>query len=254
MPYKTKIREEKKEEIIREFLPLIKYTAFRYAWRLPAQLTTDDLISVGIMGLLDALSRYKEDIGKLKTFAEHRIKGAMLDELRKHNWLPESMMKKVDRIKKESVRLEKILGRTPDDYEIADNLDMSLDEYHHILQTSSFCIMRFDDLVDKNSEDSGLDATESLPDFNTKTPLEVLEEKQKKEMIAEIIAGLPEKEKLLLSLYYYEEMTMKEIANILEITEGRVSQLHNQAIMRIRAKLDHNNKNNKNIKKTICSS
>ncbi len=235
--YKLEINEEKKEQIINESLPFIKYTAARLSWRLPPHLTVDDLISVGIMGLLDAIERYDEGIAKLKTFAEFRIKGAMLDELRANDLVPASMKKKASEIRRAHVELERSLGRMPEDHEIADRLNISVDEYYKILQDSDLHLLRFEDFVDDDDEGKRLDLTNCLSNPSEKNPLQLFENKREKELLASMISKLPEKEKLVLSLYYWEELNMKEIAKVLGITEGRVSQLHNQAITRLKSKL-----------------
>jgi RNA polymerase sigma factor for flagellar operon FliA len=234
----TEFNEAEKERITRDFLPFIKYTAYRFAWRLPPQLTIDDLISVGIVGLLEALTRYREGEAKLNTFVEYRIKGAMLDELRNHSPVPKSLKKKIVSIKKAHVELERELGRPPEDEEVAESLDLTLDDYYRTL-TSAQCTdtIRFEDFGDKFNEDERLDLTECIADTRTKSPLEILEEKNRSEMLARRIEELPEKEKLVLSLYYWEEMTMKEIGKIMNLSEGRVCQLHGQAIIRIKSKL-----------------
>jgi len=237
--HRTELSEEDKERIIKNFLPSIKYAAYRFAWRLPPQLTVDDLISVGIIGLLDALNRYREDEGKLTTFVDYRIKGAMLDELRTHDWLPKSMKKKIDSVKKAHQSLERELNRPPEDEEIAAILNMSLDEYYRILQQASMqTTLRFEDFQERMHDDSGMDMTECIADPDAKSPLEIAEDNCKKETLAALVNGLPEKEKLILSLYYWEEMTMKEIGKVLNLTEGRVCQLHNQALMRLKSTME----------------
>jgi RNA polymerase sigma factor for flagellar operon FliA len=237
--HKTELSEEEQEKIIKDFLPFIKYTAYRLAWRLPPQLTVEDLISVGIMGLLDALSRYRENEAKIKTFAEYRIKGAMLDELRSHDWIPKSMKKKIASIEKAYLALEKEKGRSPEPEEIAEKLNITLDEYYKILQTAySGRTLRFGEFNKKMNEENGLDLTESIPDPNMKTPLEIYEDNHQKELLASLIDKLPEREKIILSLNYWEEMTMKEIGKVLNLTEGRICQLHNQALLRLKAAID----------------
>jgi len=134
LKYKTLIKEETKEKIIKDFLPYIKYTAYRLSWKLPPHVTVDDLISVGLMGLMDALERFEPGKVKLKTYAELRIKGAMIDELRATAWIPRSMRKKIDEINNARTKLEKKNGRVPDDTEVAKTLKMPLDEYYRILQ------------------------------------------------------------------------------------------------------------------------
>lgn len=238
--YKTEISEEEKEQTVKEFLPFIKYTAHRLSWGLPPQLTVEDLISVGVMGLLDALQRYTEGRVKINTFVQFRIKGAMLDELRAHNWIPKSMNKKINTIKNAYLKLEKEFGRFPDEKEVTEYLGMTLEEYYKILQVANRQInVRFEDFDERMHREDDLNMLECIPDTDAKTPLEILEENKKKEMIADIIDELPEKEKLILALYYWEEMTMKEIAKVLKLTEGRVCQLHSQAIIRLKTKLRH---------------
>jgi RNA polymerase sigma factor for flagellar operon FliA len=228
--------EQEKEKVINDCLPFIKYTAYRLSHRLPPQLTVQDLISVGIMGLLDALRRYTEGRVKLNTFVEYRIKGAMLDELRSQDWVPRSLKTKIGQIKKAHRDLEQDLGRMPSEEEIAEKLSITLDEYYRTTQSASNSVVySFEDFRDRMSEDGDMDVAECIPDRETKSPLEQLEESSAKEALAQFIAQLPEKEKLLLSLYYWEELTMKEIGRIMHLTEGRVCQLHSQALVRLKS-------------------
>jgi RNA polymerase sigma factor for flagellar operon FliA len=236
VPKQRDFSEEEKEQIIKDSLPFIKYTAYRLAWRLAPQLTVEDLMSVGIVGLLDALSRYREEKGKINTFIEYRIKGAMLDELRAHDWISKSMKKKIASVEKACRELEREKGRLPEAEEIAEKLNITLDEYYKILQGAHSGIMlRFEEFSGKMGGESNSDLEESIPDPNMKTPLEIYEDNKKKELLAGLIDKLPGKEKTILSLYYWEEMTMKEIGEVLNLTEGRICQLHNQALMRLRA-------------------
>ncbi len=233
---KTELTEREKEKIINESLPFIKYTAYRLAHRLPPQLAANDLISVGIVGLLDALQRYTEGRVKLKTFVEYRIKGAMLDELRSHDWVPRSLKTKIGQIRKAHRELEQDLGRMPREEEIAERLEISLDEYYRTVQSASNAVVfSFEDFRDKSSDEGDMDVTECIPDRNAKNPLELLEENSAKEDLADLIERLPHKEKIILSLYYWDEMTMKEIGKVLRLTEGRVCQLHNQAMIRLKS-------------------
>ncbi|MDA8083612.1 MAG: FliA/WhiG family RNA polymerase sigma factor [Nitrospiraceae bacterium] len=242
MPYDFSkgLSEEEKEEIIREFLPYIKYTASRLLWRLPPQLTIDDLISTGLIGLMDAVEKYETGKGKLKTYAEFRIKGAMLDELRAVDWVPRSTKKKVSEIKAAHNRLEKELGRMPEDEEVAGVLELTLDEYYKTLQEASGSIsFRFEDFEANGGTDEGLNILECIPDPQARDPLSLLEDETRRALLARLIDLLPEKEKLLLSLYYWEEMTMKEIGKVMNLTEGRVCQLHTQALIRLKTKLEN---------------
>jgi RNA polymerase sigma factor for flagellar operon FliA len=234
--YKVELTEQEKEKIIGDSLPFIKYTAYRLAHRLPPQLSVEDLISVGIMGLLDALQRYTEGRLKLNTFTEYRIRGAMLDELRAQDWVPRSLKKKISDIKRAHQQLEQDLGRVPNEEEVAKNLDLSLDEYYKILQSASNAVVfSFEDFKDQTNDESYLDVMECIPDADAKNPLDLLEEHSSREELALLIKRLPEKEKLLLSLYYWEELTMKEIGKVMNLTEGRVCQLHTQAVIRLKS-------------------
>jgi len=236
--YKVEPTEAEKERIINDSLPFIKYTAYRLAQRLPPQMTVDDLISVGVMGLLDALQRYTEGRVKLNTFVEYRIKGAMLDELRSQDWVPRSLKTKIGQIRKAHRDLERDLGRMPTEEEIAQSLDITLDDYFKTLQSASNAVVfSFEDFRDRMYEDGELDVTECITDPDMKNPLELLEESSTREALAGLIAQLPDKEKLVLSLYYWEELTMKEIGKVMSLTEGRVCQLHNQALIRMKANM-----------------
>lgn len=238
LKYKTKIKEEEKEGIIKEFLPYIKYTAYRLSWKLPAHITIDDLISVGLMGLMDAVDRFEPGRVKLKTYAELRIKGAMIDELRATAWVPRSMRKKITEINEARARLERKNGRMPDDAEVANLLDMPLDEYYRILQyATSANPLRLEDFKNNKYSTADLNITECIADPKAKSPLNILEEKDTKENLADLIDTLPGKEKIVLSLYYYEELTMQEIGKALNITESRVCQIHSQAIIKLKTKL-----------------
>ncbi len=235
--YKT-INDQEKESLIREFLPFIKYTAYRLAWRLPGYLTEEDLISVGTMGLLDAVGRYDQQKAKLRTFVEFRIRGAMLDEIRAYDWVPKSMKRKIDSVKKVHASLEKKLCRMPEEDEIAREMDISVEEYRQILQDANGSVMlRFEDFR-INGDDGDLDVSECIRDKEAKGPLEELEDTRLKQALAAAIDMLPKKERTILSLYYWDELTMKEIAQVLELTEGRVSQLHKQALIRLKSRFD----------------
>ncbi len=232
---KSEMSEQEKERIINDSLPFIKYTAYRLAQRIPPQLSISDLISVGITGLLDALQRYTEGRVKLNTFVEYRIKGAILDELRTHDWVPRSIKTKIGQIRKAHQELEKDLGRIPNEEEIAGRLSISLDEYYRTIQNASNAVVfSFEDFRDRIHAESDMDATECIPDPDMKTPLELLEQNNAMEELAGAIEQIPDRERLILSLYYWEELTLKEIGKILGLTEGRICQLHNQALVRLK--------------------
>jgi RNA polymerase sigma factor for flagellar operon FliA len=173
---------------------------------------------------------------KLNTFVEYRIKGAILDELRTHDWVPRSIKTKIGLIRKAHRELEKDLGRMPNGEEIAERLSFSLDEYYRTIQNASNAVVfSFEDFRDRMHAESDVDVTECIPDPDMKTPLELLEQNSALEELAGAIEQLPDRERLILSLYYWEELTLKEIGKILNLTEGRICQLHNQALVRLKA-------------------
>ena len=252
LKFKSEIKEERKEQVIKEFLPYIKYTAYRLSWKLPRHVTIDDLISVGLMGLMDALSRFQPGRVKLKTYAELRIKGAMIDELRATAWIPRSMRKKIEGINNARMKLEKKHGRKPDDIEVAKSMKMPLKEYFKILQYSTCSHpVRLEDFKNSKYSDSELNITECIADPKAKSPLSILEEKDTKKSLGGLIDTLPHKEKMVLALYYYEELTMQEIGRALNITESRVCQIHGQALGKLKEKLKKNEELNGDSMVTI---
>lgn len=235
--YNIKMSSQDKEKILMEFLPVVRYTAYRLSWRLPPQISVDDLISVGLNGLFEALDRFEQGKVKLKTYAQYRIKGAMLDELRAVEWIPRSRKKKINVLREAHGKLEQELERVPEDEEVAAEMNLSLDEYYQILEESKGGItLKFED-YENLSESSTINLMDNIEDPDEKNPLQILMEKDRKKILARFIDELPEKEKLVLSLYYWEELTMKEVGAVLGLTESRVCQLHNQALLRLKAKV-----------------
>lgn len=232
-----RIRDEK-EEAIREFLPFIRYTARRLAFRLPPGLSEEDLMSAGVVGLLDAMTRFRRGQVKLKTYAEHRVRGAMLDALRAADVVPRSVRDRIHVMESARRDLERRLGRAPGEDEIAQALGLSLEEYGRLLGECGFALsLRSGDIRGGRRPDAEPVSVEDLADPNGCDPLSVVESKDRRRILARIIDGLPEKEKLVLSLYYWDEMTMREIGKIMGLTEGRVCQFHGQAIMKVRSDL-----------------
>ncbi len=234
----TKITPEQKDKLIMEYAPLIKFIAQKIAVRLPSHIELDDLISSGVIGLMDAIEKYDpERDNKFKTYAEFRIRGAILDELRAQDWVPRSVRDKAKLLDKTIVQLEAELGRTPADEEVADRLDVSMDEFHSLVnQVRPVSVLSIDEsssfsTVDKVSILNILEGTKLNNPFNQ------LKVKSIKAIVTKAIEELPERQRLVLSLYYYEDLNLKEIGKVLRVTESRVSQLHAQAVTRLRAKL-----------------
>ena len=233
------ITAENREEVIIRYSPMIKYVANRIAMRLPPHIEVDDLISVGVLGLMDAISKYDSSRGaKFKTYAEFRVRGAILDELRAMDWVPRSIRQKASSVDKVVQSLQVKLSRSPEDEEVAKEMGISLEQFHATLnETKSIPVFSLDDLgiaKDSGEQQSLLDCLAGKADADPQTQIRLIE---LKEIIAKAIDTLPEKERLMVSLYYYEELTMKEIGAVLEITESRVSQIHSKAVYRLRTKL-----------------
>ncbi len=227
------------EELVFEHLPLVKYLASRLSGRLPPTLDVEDLISAGIVGLIEAARRFdpKRNI-QFKTFAEFRIRGAMLDELRSLDWIPRSVKEKAARLEKVMSTLENRLGRPPEDEEIARELGLRLEEYYRLLEeVRGITFVDIEALKRKLEDAEDLDLADLLADSEENDPFEKLGLKELGEALAQAISELPEKEKLVITLYYYEGLTMKEIGKVLGYTESRISQLHSKALLRLRAKL-----------------
>jgi len=233
------ITTENREEVIKRYSPMIKYVANRIAMRLPPHIEVDDLISVGVLGLMDAISKYDSSRGaKFKTYAEFRVRGAILDELRALDWVPRSIRQKATAVEKVVRSLESKLRRLPEDDEVAKEMDMSLDQFYRTIdETKSVPVFSLEDLgiaKESGEQQSLLDCLAGKADADPQTQIRLIE---LKEIIAKAIDTLPEKERLMVSLYYYEELTMKEIGAVLDITESRVSQIHSKAVLHLRAKL-----------------
>ncbi|MGR2737418.1 RNA polymerase sigma factor FliA [Billgrantia sp. Q4P2] len=222
-------------DLLDEYLPLVRRQALSMQVRLPASIELDDLIQAGTVGLLEAMGRFDSTQGaSFATFASQRIRGAMLDELRSRDWLPRSVRRNA-RAVDEAVRcLEQTLGRPAEETEIAAELDMELEEYRQLLNdTNSGHLLPFEALMAEGIEPG-------IEDVSIDTPYRLLIDEEKRRQLAEGIEALPEREKLLMALYYQEELNLKEIGVVLGVTESRVCQLHSQAVSRLRARLsDH---------------
>lgn len=229
---------EKRNELILTYTPLIKYIATRLASRLPSHVATEDLISCGIIGLIDAIEKF--DLSKnvqFKTYAEFRIKGAMLDELRSLDWVPRSVRRKVTELENAFADLEKKFGRPPHDEEVAENMGIALDDYYRLVdETKAITFLDIDLLRQRSPEvvDNSIIGSISMDEED---PFAAISLAQIREVVAQAISQLPEKEKLTVALYYFEELTMKEIGEVLGYTESRISQMHSKAMLRLRAKL-----------------
>lgn len=236
--YKCKIDQKLKDQIIVEYAPLVKFIAQKIASRLPANIELDDLISCGVIGLMDAIDKYDYSRdNKFKTYAEFRIRGAILDELRAQDWVPRSVRDKTKVVEKAYAKLEGNLGRPATDEEMCEELKVSIEEFHEMIkQSKSVSLLNIDDVVAFSQGDKKLMAN-FMDDRRSLNPHNAVNYKNVQEVIKDSIKSLPEKQRLVLSLYYYEDLNLKEIGQVLEVTESRVSQLHTQAVIKIKARL-----------------
>jgi RNA polymerase sigma factor FliA len=242
----TELTEEQKlnpkvrGKIINDFAPLIKYIAARIAVRLPPHIDVNDLIDAGVIGLIDAIEKFDPDKRiKFKTYAEFRIRGAILDELRSMDWVPRSVRQKAKKIEEAMAEIEDSLGRPATDEETAVELGIDLQSYYHLLsETAAASLLSLNDLGDEEDDSSRKNLVEYVIQKDKDQPSHQLQHNEMAAQISEAIFALPEKEKRVISLYYYDELTMKEIGHVLKFTESRVSQIHTKAILRMRRRLD----------------
>ncbi|HEX2055260.1 MAG TPA: FliA/WhiG family RNA polymerase sigma factor [Nitrospiraceae bacterium] len=226
-----------RERIIQEFTHVIRSMAHRLAFRLPAYLDAEDLVSVGIIGLMDAMDKYDPTReAKFKTYAEFRIRGAMLDEIRSMDWIPRSVHERIALLQKTYTDLLNRHGRPPTEEEVAAELKMSLQELDEFLSRARGAIVvSLEDLGVQDQD--GYQTLGLLTDSSQPDPLASLVNGRERQVLCQAIQELPEKERLVLTLYYFEELTMKEIGQILKVTESRVCQIHSKAILHLKARL-----------------
>ncbi|EWH01291.1 RNA polymerase sigma factor FliA [Halomonas sp. BC04] len=219
-------------DMLAEYLPLVRRQALSLQVRLPASIELDDLIQAGTVGLLEAMGRFDSSQGaSFATFASQRIRGAMLDELRSRDWLPRSVRRNARAVDEAVRRLEQQLGRHAEETEIAAELDMDLSTYRQLLNdTNSGHLLPFEALLAEGVEPGVADTT-------VDTPYKQLIDQEKRQQLVAGIEALPEREKLLMALYYQEELNLKEIGVVMGVTESRVCQLHSQAVSRLRSRL-----------------
>jgi RNA polymerase sigma factor for flagellar operon FliA len=235
-----KTRDPKiRETFIKQYAPLVKYVAGKVAVGMPHNVEFDDLVGFGTFGLLDAIEKF--DPGKnvkFKTYAVTRIRGAIFDELRSIDWVPRSVRQKTKELEDTIGSLEAQLGRTATDQEIAQALGMTEDEFlKTMMRISGTSILSLNDVWFSGDENDKVSIGESIEAPSSLNPDIIVEKDEIRRIIIEAINELPDKEKKVLVLYYYEDLTLKEIGQVLEVTESRVSQLHTKAILRLRAKL-----------------
>ncbi|HXE37051.1 MAG TPA: RNA polymerase sigma factor FliA [Azonexus sp.] len=224
-----------RDQLVQRFVPLVKRIAYHLLARLPASVQLDDLVQNGMMGLLDAMDRYQEGFGaQFETYATQRVRGAMLDGLRENDWLPRNLRRELRRIEGAINQLEHAHGRAPSERELADALGVSLADYqktlqdargHQLVYLEDFAGEGDDDFLERHFTDNKAD------------PANILEDRNLRDMLVKAIGQLPDREKMMMALYYEQDLNLREIGEIMEVTESRVCQLHSQAIARLRSQV-----------------
>ncbi len=224
-----------KDQLIQRFAPLVKRIAYHLMARLPSSVQVDDLVQNGMLGLLDAINRFEAGMGaQFETYAAQRIRGAMLDGLRENDWLPRSLRRDFRRIEEAIAQLEQQYGRAPSEQELAKALSMTLAEYQKMLQDArGHQLISFEDMV----EDGEDDYLERHLKDETNEPSQLLENQNLQTLLTQGIEQLPEREKLMMALYYEQDLNLREIGEVMGVTESRVCQLHSQAVARLRARI-----------------
>ena len=224
-----------KERLILEYAPLVKFVAGRLVMHIGQHVEYDDLISYGIFGLIDAIDKFDMEKGvKFETYASLRIRGSIIDNIRKLDWVPRTLRQKNKMVEQAYAQLEEKLGREPTEEEMAEKLSLSLPETRELMRKSTvLSLVSLDDYLEQNYETTFNGLVSNQQD----TPESQTEKKERQAMLAEAIGKLSEKEKLVVTLYYFEDLTLKEISSIMNVSESRVSQIHSKAIIRLQTKL-----------------
>jgi RNA polymerase sigma factor for flagellar operon FliA len=239
LEYRRSGEKALRDRLIVNYSPLVKYVAGRLGSGLPAHVEEADLVSYGLLGLMSAIDRYdpERDI-KFETYAIARIRGSIIDELRTLDWVPRSVRSRAREIERAIRDLEAKLARAPTDEEIAAKVGITTGELDDsLIDISRTSIAALDELWSTSSEGDQVSLLDTLEDTGSIKPADALDETELREALAEAIDRLPEREKLVVTLYYYEELTLREIGEVLGVTESRVSQLHTKAILRLRSRL-----------------
>ncbi|HYJ44965.1 MAG TPA: FliA/WhiG family RNA polymerase sigma factor [Pyrinomonadaceae bacterium] len=231
----TPLTESERDALIESHLSLVKFVADRIAAKLPASVERDDLVSAGMIGLLDAVDKYDSSRGVMfKTYAEMRVRGAILDSLRDLDWAPRSMRRRAREIEAAYLQIEQNYNRPAKEEEVASLLGMSMPEFHRLLGDLRGLTVTG---LDYEDDEDATTRSRQIPIDPAETPLAQYEQTETRERLVAAIDRLPERERQVMALYYLEELNMKEVGAVLSITESRVSQVHTQAIIRLRAAL-----------------
>ena len=234
--YRT-VDEEEREQLIRNFLPLVRRVVHRLAGRLPSEVDIKEMLNSGIIGLVDALEKYDpRHETNFSTYAQFRIRGAILDSFRSQDWAPRSLRHKAHRLENAYLKLEQALGRPAEDHEVADELGVDLDTFQKMLnEVSGVVMLSFEELGFGRGEERFMAEDPLLS--ATPDPLADLLDSERVQIVARALDRLPEKERLVICLYFYEELNLKEIGDIIGVTESRASQVRSRALLRLKSYL-----------------
>lgn len=237
--YKRTKHRALREEIVKRYLYLVKYVAGRVAIGLPPNVEFNDLVSYGILGLFDAIDKYDVSQGnKFETYAVSRIRGSIMDELRKLDWAPRLLRKKAREIEKKTRELEEKLGRIPQEEDLARGLKISVDELNTIYsELNSTTFLSLDEVWQNDDGNKPISRLQTIEDPLLTNQFNFVHQNEVKELLANAIDELPEREKLVVVLYYYENLTLREIGEVLNVSESRVCQIHTKVVLRLRAHL-----------------
>jgi len=238
--YKEQGDDSARERLVVAYSPLVKFVAGRTGARLPSHVEQADLISYGMLGLVESLQRFEPERGiRFETFAMQRIRGAIIDELRSLDWVPRSVRSRAREIEEANSKLEHELGRAPTDTELAERLRISEEDLQEaLLQISNSSILALEELwMSSDSSGDRVSLLDTIEDESAPDPQAALDSSEVKDRLQEAIQDLPERETLVIALYYFENLTLREIGDVLGVTESRISQLHSKAVLRLRSKL-----------------
>ncbi|WP_405661720.1 RNA polymerase sigma factor WhiG [Streptomyces sp. RK9] len=237
--YKTTGDGRLREQLILHYSPLVKYVAGRVSVGLPPNVEQADFVSSGVFGLIDAIEKFDIDRSiKFETYAITRIRGAMIDELRALDWIPRSVRQKARNVERAYATLEARLRRTPSEGEVAAEMGIQVEELHAVFSQLSLAnVVALEELLHVGGEGDRLSLMDTLEDTAADNPVEVAEDRELRRLLARAINTLPEREKTVVTLYYYEGLTLAEIGHVLGVTESRVSQIHTKSVLQLRAKL-----------------
>lgn len=234
----SRVSLKERDRLIEKYAPMIKHLALRIAMRLPSHIELEDLINSGVIGLMDAIEKFDPEKGvRFETYAEFRIRGAILDELRAQDWVSRSVRQKANQLSRAYAELEQKLGRSATDEEVMAELGLEREAFHKLVdRVRSISLINWDEITGREKLDG---TTGEIPsDFWKGTdPFRDLNIRRVRQVLQNAIEVLPEKERIVVSLYYYADLNMKEIGEVLDITESRISQIHTKAVLRLRGKI-----------------